>query len=224
MTDGFLSNSAMGMAAGAADEARVALQPLQERADALAAALKNVNIRDEEDLRRTADKIALSRALREEADKRLDPIRTPYRDSDVAVRNVGSTFASKLAPGERDAQNAINSFRARQREAAAKAKQDQLDREAQLRKEAGLDAPAAPQVRAADVKLESVRGDLRSQVFDRAVIEVRIVDPRALPDTILNAPGVVQALEKAVRQMAKLTKDITGAEITDGQASSVKVK
>lgn len=209
----------------AAEEARMALQPLEQRRAALLDALANVSIADDEDMRRTSDKIALSRACREAADSAIEPVNGPYRESSSAVRNAAANFCGPLKGAEQRAQQAIDACRTRQREAAAKARNEQLRIEAELRRQAGIETsskPVAP-VRAADVKLESVRGDLGSQIFDRKVEQVRILDPRALPDTILKSPAVTEALERAVRQLAKLTKDIPGAEIISDQATSVKV-
>ncbi len=226
MTEDFLSNSAaVPLAELAVDEARVALEPLQQRRSALHDVLSKTQINDDEDLRRAADKIALSVALREEAERRLDPIRTPYADAGIAVRNVQQNFSSDLSVAEREVQGKINAFRARQREAAALRANEQRAREAELRRKAGLDqTPAAAPVKASDVKLQSARSDFGAQVFDRKVITVSIVDPRALPDTILKSPGVIEAMEKAVRKMASLTRDIPGAKIDDGLTSNVKVK
>ncbi len=209
----------------AAEEARLVLAPLDQRRADLLKALDNVTVADEEDMRRVADKIALAAACREAADERIAPILRPYAASSGAVRNVAANFCGALKGRETAAQTAINAFRKRQREAAAKARNEQLEREALLRANAGLAPdPAAPvEVKASDVRLESVRGDYRTQVFDRAVVVVKIIDPRALPDLILKSPAVTEALEKAVRQMAKMTKDIPGAEVTDDRASSVKV-
>lgn len=203
----------------------MALSPLLQRRDDLVDALEKVSISDEEELRRAVDKIALARAVREEADRRLEPIGGPYTRASIAVRNAGTTFASKLKTAEQAVQRKIDGFRSRQRQAAARAKDEQRQREAALRADAGLppDPVAAEPVKASDVRLESVRSDYRGQVFDRKVLIVRIVDPRLLPDTILKAPAVTEALEKAVRKLAALTRDIPGAEIEDDQASSVKV-
>lgn len=208
----------------AAEEARLALQPYNARRDALLKSLENVTVADDEDIRRTSDKIAMARALREAADGAIEPVQGPYRDGSTAVRNVAANFCGTLKGAEQRAQAAIDDCRARQREAAAKARNEQRAREAELRARAGLDVPAASvaPVRAADVQLENIRSDLGSQVFDRKVDHVSIVDPRALPDTILKSPGVTEALERAVRQMAKLTKDIPGALITTDKASSIK--
>lgn len=208
----------------AREEARLALQPFEARRDALLKALENPKVEDDEDIRRASDKIGMARALREAADGAIDPVHGPYRDGASAVRNVAANFCGTLKGAEVRAQQAIDACRARQREAAAKARNEQREREAELRARAGLAVPAAAvaPVRPADVKLENVRSDYGTQVFDRTVDLVRIVDPRALPDTILKSPGVTEALEKAVRQMAKLTRDIPGAEITTDKASSIK--
>jgi hypothetical protein len=223
--DHLLSNvAAVPLAEQAAEEARLALAPHQPRREQLLTALAGVNVTDDEDLRRAVDKIALSRSLRESAVVAVQPITTPYREAWQSARGVEIQFVDPLHIKEQDAQRSIDAFRGRQRAAAATAANEQRAAEDRLRTQAGLEspAPAAP-VKAADVKLPSVRSDYRGQVFDRKIIKVRIVDPRLLPDTILNAPGVTAALEVAVRQMAKLTRDIPGAEIEDDQASSVKV-
>lgn len=224
MSEHLLSNmDAVPLEVIAAEEARIALSPLEKRKDDLVARLANVTISDEEEMKRTVDVIAMARAVREESDRLLEPIGAPYRDSGAAVRNVAMNFTTQLKNREIDAQNAINAFRKRQREAAAAAKNEQLEAEAELRRQANLAPVQAAPVTQADMRLESVRSDYRGQVFDRKVIIVSIVDARALPDTILKSPGVIAALETAVRQMAKLTRDIPGAKIEDDQASNVKV-
>lgn len=207
----------------AREEATLALAPIKQRRDDLIAALTKVDsIHDEESMRRATDKIALAAACREDADTRLDPIGTPYRESNTAVRNVAIEFTGPLRKAELAVHDQISAFRRRQREAAAKAKTEQQEREAELRRKAGLAAPVQAPVRQADIRLEPVRSDYRGQVFDRAKVVVSIVDPRILPDTILKAPAVIAALETAVRQLARLTREIPGAKIEDDRTSSVK--
>jgi hypothetical protein len=221
--DHLISNiAAVPLYERAAEEAALALAPYQKRHDDLLAALAAVDVKDDEDMKRAVDKIALARALRENADALLQPIGLPYQEAAHAVRVVAVRFLDPLRIKERDAQRSIEAFRKRVREAAAIAANEQAAREAELRKAAGLESGPVEQVRAADVRLPSARSDYRGQVFDRKVIHVRIVNVRALPDDVLNAPGVLEALERAVRVKAKLTRDIPGAEITDDLACSVK--
>lgn len=227
MTAHLLSNVAATPAEViAAEEARMAIAPLKPRKNEILAALANVQVSDDEDMRRAMDKIAIARAVREESDTRLDPVGRPYRDSAHAVRQVALQFTDPLEAAEKEAQRRIGAYRARQREAAAAAAEQQRLKEAELRKNAGLapDPAAAAPIRAADVRLGSQRSDYRAQAFDRKITHVRIIDPRMLPDAILKAPAVTEALERAVRQLSKLTKTIPGAEVTDDQATSVKVK
>lgn len=206
----------------AGDEARNALLPFEQRRQALLESLEKRQVTDDEDLRRAADTISLSEALREEADRRVEEVRQPYHVSASAVRNAGLMFATPLQIAERDVRERINAFRNRQREAAARAKNAQAEKEAELRRQAGLDTPAAAPIAAKDVRLPSARGDYRAQVYDRKTTEVKITNPRLLPDTVLKAPGVIAAMETAVRQLAKLTKDIPGAEVETGLGTSIK--
>lgn len=225
MPEHLLSNSeAVPLQEQAAEEARMALEPLSGRKEALLAALGAVDVKDDEDMRRAVDKIVLSKALREHADGSLAPIGRPYQEAIHAVRSTAGSFLDPLRQVEQKAQQSIDAYRRRQREAAARSKTEQEERERQLRIKAGLEAPPEPAapVKAADVKLSSVRSDYRGQVFDRKVTNVTITDPRALPDTILKAPAVIAAMESAARRLATLTRDIPGAEIEDDRKSSVK--
>lgn len=223
MNDHLISNTAsVPLEEQAREEARLAVAPHQPRQEALLAALAAVDVQDDEDMKRAIDKIALSRALRTNVDNLLQPVGNPYRDATHAVHVVAIRFLDPLKINEQRAQQSIDAFRKRVREAAAARANEQAEREQALRREAGLESQPVAPVRAADVRLSSTRSDYRGQAFDRKVIIVRIVDVRKLPDTVLNSPGVIEACERAVRQMAKLTKDIPGAEIEDDQATSIK--
>jgi hypothetical protein len=221
--DHLISNSAaVPLAEQAREEVRLAIAPFKTRQEQLLAALDGVDVKDDEEMRRAVDKIALSRALRENVDGLLQPVGQPYRDAAHAVRATAMAFLDPLQIKEQDAQRSIDAFRKRVRERAAAAANEQAAREAELRKAAGLESGPVEQVRAADVRLPSARSDYRGQVFDRKVINVRIVDVRLLPDTVLKSAGVIEACERAVRKLAALTRDIPGAEIEDDQKSSVK--
>lgn len=223
MTEHLLSNSAaVPLAEQAGEEAMLALAPFEPRRDKLLEALAGVTVGDDEDMKRAIDKIVLSKALRDAADAALQPIGTPYKDATHAVANVAHGFVAALRDAEKRAQYLIDAFRARQRVAAAKAKTEQAESEALLRRQAGLEAPTVVPVKPSDVRLGSARSDYRGQVFDRKVLKVTITDPRALPDTVLNAPGVTAALESAVRQLARLDRNIPGALIEDDQKSTIK--
>jgi hypothetical protein len=210
----------------AAEEARLAVAPLEPRRKEILAALEKVQVEDDEDMRRAMDKIAIARAVRDESDVKLDPVGKPYRDSAHAVRQVALQFTDPLKRAEDEVQRRISAYRGRQREAAAAAAEAQRIKEAELREKAGLapDPAAAAPIRPADIRLGSSRSDYRAQAFDRKIVHVRIINPRLLPDEVLNSPGVTEALERAVRRLAGLTKTIPGAEVTDDQATSVKVK
>lgn len=224
-TDHLHSNSAaVPLEVQAAEEAALALEPLKPRRDQLIEALGKVSIADDEDVRRATDKIVLAQALRESADARLQPIGTPYREANHAVRTAALNFTDTLKEAELRVGQAIAAFRKRQREAAARAKNEQAAREAELREKAGLESAPVAETKAADIKLAPVRSDYRGQVFDRKVLRVTINDVRALPDTVLQSAGVIAALESAVRQLAKLTRDIPGATIEDDLTSNVKAK
>ena len=225
MSDHLFSNFAAALPDQAAEEARLAIAEFGPRRQQLLDALAAVDVKDDEDARRAIDKIVLSKALREAADNRLQPVGTPYRDATHAVGNVARGFLDDLAAAERRAQASIDAFRARQRAAAAQAQNEQRERERQLRIEAGLESPAAPApepVKAADVRLTATRSDYRGQAFDRKVLKVTITDPRALPDEVLNAPAVRDALERAVRRLAGLTRNIPGAVLEDDVKTNVK--
>lgn len=225
MNEHLISNFATALSEQAAEEARLAIAPFQTRREALLESLAGVDVKDDEDLRRAIDKIILSQALREHADATLQPIGTPYREAVHAVGTVAGEFLRDLKDAERKAQKSIDAFRGRQREAAAKARNEQAEIEERLRIEAGL-ATAADRVEkkatAADVRLAPVRSDFRGQAFDRKVVKITITDPRLLPDAVLNAPGVTAALESAVRQLAKLTRSIPGALLEDDFKTNVK--
>jgi len=223
MTD-LLSNSAnASLHELAAEDARQALSPLKQRREQVLASMQAFTIQDDEDVRRAADKVALAQALIDASDEALKPIGGPFQEASHAVRTAALNFTDDLKAAKVRANQAINAFRDRQREAAAKAANEQREREAELRRKAGMEATPAAPVRAGDVKLAPTRSDYRANVHDRRVTKVSIEDARALPDTILKSPGVVKALETAVRQMAKLTTDIPGATVEFDQSSSVKV-
>jgi hypothetical protein len=222
LTDRPLSNFNAALAEQAGEEARLALAPFEPRRQGLRAALYAVDVKDDEDLRRAIDKISLSKALREAADAALQPIGKPYREAAHAVASAASAFMADLLGNERHAYRSIESFRSRQREAAAQAKNDQAERERLLRQQAGLESTPALPIKPADIRLGSVRSDYRGQVFDRKVLHITITDPRLLPDDVLNAPFVIDALIRAVRTKAALTRDIPGATIEDDQKSTVK--
>lgn len=223
MTDLLSNSAAVPLAEIAAEEARLALFPHQQRRADLIDALQKVDVRDEEEMRRAVDKIALSSALRREAETKVEPIGAPYREAGNAVRGVALNFLDPLRLAEQAAHRSINEFRARQRQAAADAKNAQLAREAELRRQAGLEVEQPALVRPEDVHLAPARSDYRGQVFDRRTTTVTILDPRLLPDEVLKSPGVTAALETAVRRLSTLTRDIPGALLEDGKASSVKV-
>lgn len=228
MSEHLLSNSAaVPLAEQAGEEARNAVMALKPRRLELLASLQSVDVKDDEEMRRAIDKIVLSKALRDAADAALQPIGTPYHDASQAVRNVADDFQVALKQAERTAQQSIDAFRSRQREAAAQRANEQRRREHELRVQAGLvkepeKAAEIATVKPADVRLGSTRSDYRGQVFDRKVVKVTITDPRLLPDDVLTSPNVTKALEAAVRIKAKLTRDIPGATIEDDQKSTVK--
>lgn len=209
----------------AAEQVESALAPYVDRRDQLHGALKETAVETDDDEIAALDRITLAKALLEESAARAADIAAPYERAHTTVKSRLDRWRRGLQFEVEEVTRKVSAHRDRRRAAAEKARREQEERERELRRAAKLDVvEERPAVKRAPVKLESTRGDYQGVAFDRKTIEVTIDDPRALPDTILKSEGVTKALETACRQLARLDKNIPGATITEGVATSVKVK
>lgn len=218
-----------------ADQAIVALDALlaelEQRRLGILSSLERLAVTDHETTGKAADFIAICKTFLSDADAIRRQIKAPYDQAVKAIDSRSAGFVENVLDAIKQAETAIRTFRASQREKARLAAVAQRVEEARLR--AAADAaergqlavdpePPAEKVAAADIALPVARGDYGGKVHDKREAEYRITDVRALPDEILLAPKVQAAMLAAIKQLAKLKPDIPGVEKTDGVGENIR--
>lgn len=217
---------AVPMRERAAEDARLALADMLPRQQELLAACGRAVVEDDETIRRAGDQVGLCNAWMEEAERRANDVRQPYSEAVDAVDAQAERVLAPMRAAIQRLKERVAQCRKDMRARAAAQATEQRQIEAQLRaRAAGTTSPApvrVEEVKPAEIQLEKVRGDYGSRVFDRKIWKATIVDARVLPDTILKAPDVVAALEKAVLRLHKLQPEIPGATVEQDFATSVR--
>ena len=169
------------------------------------------------DVADASDIIHLARRVHDEIDTEARARRAPVREIADALKARVDAFWHPVSQAHGDLQRRIDAWlsQERQRIDAQRAEQDAI---------LGIDAAKSPAVaqgsggKAATSpplapRARPIRGDYGGQVTRRADIDIRVTDVRAVPDFILNAPVVTEAIISVVRSMARAGADIPGVTV-----------
>lgn len=194
-----------------------ALAARAARRDEFVAAAGKAVIRDRQDVADASDIIHLARRVHDEIDTEARARRAPVREIADALKARVDAFWHPVSQAHGDLQRRIDAWlsQERQRIDAQRAEQDAI---------LGIDAAKSPAVaqgsggKAATSpslapRARPIRGDYGGQVTRRADIDIRVTDVRAVPDFILNAPVVTEAIISVVRSMARAGADIPGVTV-----------
>lgn len=198
------------------------LLPLTERRDEIVARLPKVVVNDNASAGNAADFITSCRVLLEDVDTARRDVKRPYDDAITVIQGRAQRFAEPVEETIEAVETRVRIFRSEARERAAAAQRAQRAEEARLRAEAdarergrlAVDPPApVPVVEPDEISLPVARGDYGSKVRDKREKVYTITDVRQLPDDILNAPKVRDAMLAAIKQLGRLREEIPGVEI-----------
>lgn len=203
-----------------------ALAARAERRDQFIAAARKAVIRDRQDVADAGDVIHLARRVFDDIDVDARSRRAPVREVADALKARVDTFWEPVSEAHRDLQRRIDRWMADEdkRIADQRAEQDAIlgdivgphsnrtapDRGAPPR--TGTEPRVAPPPAAP--KSRPIRGDYGGQVTRRADVDISVTDVRAVPDFILSAPAVTEAIVSVVRSMARSGAEIPGITVT----------
>lgn len=213
-----------------ADLVDSALKQFQDLRDQRIAAAGRVEVIDQDTTGRAGDLKAMIATLNERVRNEIYAIAEPHDQAVKLARARMERWLEPLLAASSSVNEKIENYRSAERKRIAEQKRKQREEEqAALAKNApkedegwvSSNVSATPE-EPIQVKLAPVRGDFGSLTSDRKVLEVEILDPRALPDLVLNHAKVREAMIAAVKDLHKLQKDIPGAKVTSGAKATTR--
>lgn len=210
-------------------DARLAAEPFAARRDEFKAAMaKFVEIRDRIDVGDAGDLIALASRVFALVDGRRKHLVAPHVEAVDTVNAFFRKFWQPVADQIEELRRQIDVFAENERK-RIRAQEDEQRRF----EEAARGKTATPVVtdepdsyarrRAAPApRRQNVRGDYGSNVVFGEADVIEIVDWRQLPDFIMNAEAVREAIVKVARPMVKQKIEISGLKVTKAAATSVR--
>ena len=207
----------------AAGRTRARLELFRTRRDQFLEAAKKVEIKDRIDAGSAADLIGLARDVRGMIDSVRLEIGRPHLDASRAVNAACSDFWGVVDEAMEDVQAKLDTFAKEERDRARQLQEEQAAEE--QRRRAAIAGPGAPPPAPAPMKPakpRSFRGDYGRQAIVTDDDEIEIEDVRALPDMILEAEAVREAIIRVVKPMVKQKMKIPGIRVTAGVKTSVR--
>jgi hypothetical protein len=197
-----------------------ALLQFTKRRDDLVGSAGRVVITDNDQLGRASDLHSMIVVLLDRIDAARADAVEPHRQAQAAGMAVAEKFAADLFDAKRAVREAIDKFRADQREAAEKAQAEQAAAEAVLRaaKKLAEKAPEPTQ----PIALPAVKGDYGSRTGDRKVKTYSWKDVRKVDLQVFKHPKVVEAMQAACRQLDQAGVTLKGVTIDNGYATTVR--
>jgi hypothetical protein len=225
---GLIGDNSGAVASALLAEAREAAKSFTDRRTEFVTTMeKYVAIRDRVDVGNAGDLIALARRVFENIDARRKAIIGPHDTAVVRVNAFFRDFWQPVADQVAALQERLDGFAEaeRLRIKAQKDEQRQFEAAARGKSAAPAPAPADPGARKraeAPVRRQNVRGDLGGNVVfgEKDVIEIE--DWRQLPNFIMDAADVREAIVKVARPMVKQKVVIPGLKVTKAAATSVR--
>jgi hypothetical protein len=231
---GLIGDNSLSIVRALRAEAQESLAHFEQRRDQFAAAMaKFVTIRDRLDVGNAGDLIGMARSVfdmvdaRRKAlvaphDKAIDAVNALFREFWQPVENAVADLRRKLDQFAADEQTRIDAQEEEQR------RFEQAARAAQAPRAAGrpVDAPPADdgarKRTPAAPKRQNVRGDYGANVVFGQLDVIEIENWRELPDFIMDAADVREAIIKVARPMVKQKIVIPGLTVTKAAATSVR--
>ncbi len=191
----------------------------EERRDEIVKKCNALVIRDQEDVGAVGDMGRIIKALADKVAGKAKDIAEPYQETVDALRAASQNFTEPLWEARDTITQKVEDFRAAERAKAKAAQQEQYEAEkrqaAARAEETGVEAHVpkpAPQPK----KSAPARGDLGGRVSERNTLNIEIEDVRALPDFVLNADKVKEALISTVRSMVQAGAEVPGVKVDRG--------
>lgn len=215
----------------AAMEIEERLAEFAERKKGILASLERVTVVDNETTGAAADFKTICQTFLNKVDVERREAKEPYDSAVTVIQSKVAAFTEPVQEAIRTVDQKIRDFRDDQRARQRKRLKEQREEEARLRAAAAarqkgelpIDPPApAPEVKPTEISLPVARGDYGSKVKDKVEKTYRIVDVRALPDTILDSPKVRSAMLAAIKQLARLQSEIPGVEVDEGVTDVIR--
>jgi hypothetical protein len=217
------------------EEARVDLEeklmPLAARRDAIIDRLPKVIVTDNATAGNAADFVNQANLWLDDVDGERKAVKKPYDEAIDVIQGRTKAFADPVLLAVQTVEQRIKTFRSEARERARKQAEEQRKEEARLRAEAAArekgqlavePAPVVEPVRPEEISLPAARGDYGAKVTDKREKIWTITEPRQLPDEILKAPKVRDAMLAAIKQLSKLRDDIPGASFEWSTGDSIR--
>lgn len=190
-----------------------ALEARRQRRDQFIAAAQKAVIRNRQDIADAGDVIHLAGKVWDEIDVQARALRMPVRQLADSLKARVDAFWQPVDDSHLDLQRRMDAWldEEKARIEAQRAEQDEILGDI-AKPQPSDNSPRTPSLPAAP-KSRPIRGDLGGQVTRRADTEITVTDVRAVPDFILNAPVVTDAIISVVRSMAKAGADIPGITV-----------
>lgn len=192
----------------AVEDLRIALERFAPRKDEFLRAAAAAVVRDRGTAGSAADVIKLARDIGGQVEAvRLERSR-PYRDTGDALKACADAFWRPVAEAMEDLEEKVRAWDSAEDDRIAAQRQEQQA----LLSNLGGAAPIARPARTA--KARPVRGDYGGKVTRVQEYHFEVLDPKAVPDFILNSEPVKAAIIAAVKPLRKLGTEIPGIRIT----------
>lgn len=185
------------------------------RRDQFVAAAEKALIRNRQDVADAGDVIHLAGRVWDGIDADARSRRAPVRALADALKARVDTFWQPVIKAHNELQRRVDSWLAEEDKRIADQRAEQAEILGDIAKPAPKPAPAGQRVATAPAapRPRPIRGDYGGQVTRRADIEITVTDVRAVPDFILTAPAVTEAIVSVVRSMAKSGAEIPGIAV-----------
>lgn len=198
---------------------RLSLEGYRTRRDEFIRAAEAAVIRDRDTAGQAADVNRLAAAVWKKIDEERRERSNPFHEAQITLKSIVDEFWQPVF----DAMDALTGkVRAWDAEENKRIQQQRDEQEAEMRRlQKAAPAGAVPQCNPAptaparEPRRRRIRGDYGGTVVERATHEFKVTDVRQVPDFILNAAPVHDAIIAVVKGMAKVTT-IPGIETVSG--------
>ncbi len=193
------------------------------RRDEMIASAGRAKIDSNDAVGKAGDLRALISTFRARLEDRVDETIEPHVQAERLGKAMFQNWVTGLDKADRELAQAVEKFRADQRDAAKRQQDEQRAEEAARR--AALAKPIeVPAPAPTPIALPAVRGDYGSRTGDRKVQNFEIKDVRKVDLRVLKHPKVAEAMQAACRDIYKIDKKITGVVVHEDMTTTVRKK
>lgn len=198
-----------------------ALAPYAQRRDEFVRKAESGTIVDMEAAEAAVDFVRMARALAEKARQLRDEVTAPYTEAVDAARGVALRFIDAVEASAETMNNRLGAYQALRRQKADELAAQQRAAEEELRRQAaardGGEPDATPPAPSGSPppsrrKAPAIRTALGGRMSEIERFRAKVVDVAKVPEHVLKAPRVIEAIERVAYDLLKNGIEVPGVE------------